>query len=78
MEGISEKSYLLIDDNIVNVMANIRNSILISPYIGNPLDMELSKLMEFLTATSKDNDMRESIPLIFSFDEVINHFKDKN
>jgi hypothetical protein len=73
MIGIDNKSYILVDDCIINIIANPKNSILISPYMGNKLDTELLTLSQFLTVKSECMDIREEIPHIFDIEEILRH-----
>ena len=77
MENLDKRKYLLVDDNIVNVMVNKGNSILISPYVGDPLDVELGKLMDFLSMAMESSDITKCIPMIFSFEEMANNIEGK-
>ena len=73
MVGVACNSYVLVDDCIINILANPKNSILISPYMGDKPDTELQTLAEFLIAKSSCADMREEIPDIFNIEEILRH-----
>ena len=73
MVGVNNTSYLLIDDCVVNIIANPTNSILISPYLGSKLDTELLGLSQFLIAKSLCSDIKEEIPKIFDIEEIWRH-----
>ena len=63
--GLVEGKYILIDDNIANVLINKGNSILISPYRGNSHDTELLKILNFLVSQCYCVDITKSIDSLY-------------
>ena len=72
--GIDPANYVLIDDNIMNVLANKENAILILPYHGDKSDSELNALSNFLVSKVEASDIRNEISEIFSIEEVIRFY----
>ena len=72
--GIDPTKYVLIDDNIMNVLANRDNAILILPYNGDQKDTELNTLSDFLISKAEVEDIRSEITQIFSIDELIKFY----
>jgi TFIIF-interacting CTD phosphatase-like protein len=69
-DKISSRNYILVDDNIANVMANEENSILICPYKDDNNDIELYKLMNFLLCIVNTDDIRKEIRQVFDIHHI--------
>jgi tellurite resistance protein len=65
VKGLVKGNYLLIDDNIANVLINKGHSILISPYTGNSEDSELLKLLNFLQEQKDLSDITANIEQLY-------------
>jgi hypothetical protein len=63
--GLNKAHYLLVDDNIANVLINKDNAILISPYKGDPQDTELLKLTHFLLDQHDKSDIASGINKLY-------------
>ena len=63
--GLCKAHYLLVDDNIANVLINRDNAILISPYKGDPSDTELLKLTHFLIDQQDKPDITTSVNTLY-------------
>jgi hypothetical protein len=69
-DKIGSCNYVLVDDNIANVMANEGNSILICPYKDDSNDIELYKLMNFLLSLADTVDIRKEIRQLFDINHI--------
>jgi 5'(3')-deoxyribonucleotidase len=65
VKGLVKGNYILVDDNIANVLINKGHSILISPYIGNSEDSELLKLLNFLQEQKESSDITKDIEQLY-------------
>ena len=63
--GLDEKCYVIIDDNIANILVNKGNGILISPYDGSSDDFELLKISNFLLGKNDKDDIRDGIDSLY-------------
>ena len=70
IKDLDPASYILIDDNILNIIANKANSILISPYYSDRSDSELMVIADFLETRSQSVDIRKCITEIFNVKSI--------
>ena len=73
LNGISEvddRSYVLLDDFVINVIANPKNSILVPPFLGNKLDSTLLTIEQFLMAKLGSKDIRDEICEVFDINDI--------
>ena len=65
VKGLVKGNYLLVDDNIANVLINQGSSILISPFRGSPDDSELLKLLNFLQEQKESSSIASNIEQLY-------------